>query len=118
MNEPDQVAWFGLREIYRLIGTPEGNTILRLLLRKESMRTSELMEESKIPLPKFHVVMKALVLCQILEKKVHQDRSVWYSISPFGKNVLRLSEPLVEKIQEKMKDKNSALLSVVQNKMS
>lgn len=109
----DRNAWLGLREIYKLIGSTDGNTLVRLLLNKE-MRTNELIEKSQIPTSKFHVLMKALVASQVLEKKVHQDRSVWYKVSDFGKYVLELSEPILDKIRDNFKDKKSELLSTVQ----
>jgi len=112
----EEIAWLGLREIYRLLGTPEGNSVVRTLLQKESMRATELMKESKVSDPKFYVIMRALVICQVVDRKVHVDRSVSYSISPFGRNVLELSEPILDKIKEKMKDKESLLLSAVQRK--
>jgi DNA-binding HxlR family transcriptional regulator len=90
--------------------------VVRLLLREESIRTNELIAKSGIQPARFHVLMKALVLCQVVDRKVHDDRSVSYSISPFGKNVLELSEPLLHKIKEAVKDKNSALLSLIQRK--
>ena len=112
----EQIAWLGLREIYRLLGTPEGNSVVRILLQKESMRATELMKESKVSDPKFYVIMRALVMCQVVDRKVHADRSVSYNISPFGRNVLELSEPILDQIKEKMKDKESLLLSAVQRK--
>ena len=115
MNE-EKLAWLGLREIYGLLGTPDGNNVVGLLLRKESIRTNGLIAKSEIPPARFHVLMKALVLCQVVDRKVHDDRSVSYSISPFGKNVLELSEPLLHKIKETVKDKDSALLSLIQRK--
>jgi len=45
------------------------------------------------------ILMKALVLCQVVDRKVHDDRGVSHSISPFGKNVLELSEPLLHKLR-------------------
>jgi len=115
MNE-EKLAWLGLREIYRLLGTSDGNIVVRLLLQEESIRTNEIMAKSGILPARFHVLMKALVLCQVVDRKVHDDRGVSYSISPFGKNVLELSEPLLGKIKEAVKDKDSALLSLIQRK--
>ena len=115
MNE-EKLAWLGLREIYRLLGTSEGNIVVRLLLQEESIRTNELIAKSGILPARFHVLMKAFVLCQVVDRKVHDDRGVSYSISPFGKNVLELSEPLLSKIKEAVKDKDSALLSLIQRK--
>ena len=74
------------------------------------------MAKSGILAARFYVLMKALVLCQVVDRKVHDDRGVSYSISPFGKNVLELSEPLLHKIKETVKDKDSALLSLIQRK--
>jgi hypothetical protein len=112
----EEIAWLGLREIYRLLGTAEGNNIVRTLLQKESMRATELMKESKVTDPKFYVTIRALVMCQVVDRKVHTDRSVSYRVSPFGRNVLELSEPILDKIKEKMKDKESLLLSAVQRR--
>ncbi len=110
----DKNAWLGLREIYKLIGSTDGNTVVRLLLINNEMRTNELIEKSRIPVSKFHVLMKALVTCQVIDKKVHQDRSVTYKVSDFGKYVLELSEPILDKIRDNFKDKKSELLSMVQ----
>ena len=72
------------------------------------------MEQSGILPSKFHPIMKALVLCQVVDRKVSTDRSVSYKISQFGEHVLKLSEPLLDRIKEEIKDKNSGLLSIVQ----
>jgi hypothetical protein len=117
-NEQEQIAWLGLREIYRLLGTPDGNSVVRTLLRYKAMKATELMKESQVADPKFYLIMRALVMCQVVDRKVHSDRSVSYSISAFGMNVLELSEPILDKIKEKMKDKESLLLSAVQRRMS
>jgi len=114
LKEEEKIAWLGLREIYRLLGIPEGNTLVKMLIKNEEMRTNELIEKSEVPPSKFHPIMKALVLCQVVDRKVHPDRSVSYKVSPFGKNVLALSEPLLERIKEEFKDKDSALLSIAQ----
>ena len=120
MNKEETAAsattvWIGLREIYRLLGSEDGNTIIRILLKKknEPIKSGELMEESAIPAPRFYPLIKALVLCQVVEKKVHTDRSVSYSLSQFGKNVLELSEPILEEIKERFKDKDSILLTTM-----
>jgi hypothetical protein len=116
MNEEEKLAWLGLREIYRLLGTHDGNNVIRLLLREDSIRTNDIIAKSGIQPARFHVVMKALVLCQVVDRKVHDDRSVSYSISPFGKNVLELSEPLLHRIKDAVKDKDSALLALIQRR--
>jgi len=59
--------------------------------------------------------MKALVTCQVVERKVHDDRSVSYSVSPFGQHILDLTEPIVKKIQDEFKDKDSKLLAIVKS---
>jgi hypothetical protein len=82
------------------------------------MKATELMKESQVADPKFYLIMRALVMCQVVDRKVHSDRSVSYKISPFGMNVLDLSEPILDKIREKMKDKESLLLSAVQRRMN
>jgi DNA-binding HxlR family transcriptional regulator len=115
-NMNENIAWIGLREIYRLLGTQDGNAIVRLLLNKGSIRTKELITSSGIPPARFHVIMRTLVICQVVDRKVHEDRSVSYSISPFGKNLLQLSEPLLNKIAEEFKDKESLLLNMVHQK--
>lgn len=116
MIKNEATAWVGLRELYRLIGSEDGNLVIRILLQKESVRTSDLIADTKILPARFHNLMKALVLSGVVDKKVHQDRSVWYNISTFGKNVLDLSEPLVEKINEKFKQKDSLLLALIQQR--
>ena len=60
--------------------------------------------------------MKALVLCQVLDRRVNEDRTVEYSISLFGRHILDLSKPLLAKIREQFKDKDSALLVSLQKK--
>ena len=69
------------------------------------------MKKSNVPESKFHPLMKSLVLCQVVDKQVLPDRGVEYSISPFGKNVLELSQPILERIKEKFKDEKSVLLT-------
>lgn len=114
VKEEEKIAWMGLREIYRLVGSPEGNQIVRTLIKEPKMRSTQLMEKSEVSESKFHPIMRALVLCQLVEKKVLPDRGVEYNISPFGKHVLELSEPLLDKIRETFRDKKSVLLSIVQ----
>jgi hypothetical protein len=116
MKEEEKLAWLGLREIYRLVGSPDGNNILRQLLKEEPMRTSELIAKSGIPSGRLHVLMKALVLCLVVDRKVHDDRGVSYNISPFGRHVLKLSEPILDTIKEAVKDKDSALLALIERK--
>ena len=89
---------------------------MQFLLNKESVRTKELITSSGIPAARFHAIMKTLVICQVVDRKVHEDRSVSYSISPFGKNLLQLSKPLLNKIAEEFKDKESLLLNMVHQK--
>ncbi len=114
IDSKDKTAWLGLREIYKLIGSTDGNTLVRLLLKNNKMRTHELIEKSQIPASKFHLLIKALVTCQVVDRTVHQDRSVSYQISDFGKYVLELSEPILDKIRDTFKDKKSELLSITQ----
>lgn len=99
-----------------MLGDPDGNKIVRIILSEGSIRTNELMSKSKIPSARFHLLMKALVVSHVLDKKVHQDRSVSYSISPFGKNILDLSEPLLKKIKVTFKNTDSALISAAQQR--
>lgn len=98
------ICKLGLREIYKLLGTHEANKIVKLLLNGP-IRSTQLMEKSHVPESKFHPLIRALLQCQVLEKQILSDRGVPYSISPFGKNVLELSEPILEKIREVFKDK-------------
>lgn len=99
------IAWTGLREIFRILGTEEGNRIVEILLQDEDVRSSELQIKSAIPASKFHIVVKALVSCLVLDRYVHPDRSVSYRISPFGKNILELSEPLLKTIKKTFSEK-------------
>jgi len=115
MKKSETIAWLGLREIYKLIGSEDGRVVLKLLLQKESLRTSKLIEKSAIQPARFHNLMKALVMCQVVDKRVHQDRSVTYEISNLGMNLLDLSEPLIEEIGETFKDKESMLLASIQH---
>ena len=62
------------------------------------------------------MLMKALVLCLVVDRKVHDDRGVSYNISPFGRHVLKLSEPILDTIKEAVKDKDSALLALIERK--
>jgi hypothetical protein len=107
------VAWFSLKEIYNLLGTTDGNNIARILLkeRQRPIRTKDLLEKSKLTESKFHPLMKALTACQVVDKKVLQDRSVVYSISPFGIHILELSEPILQRIKEEFNNKDPLLLS-------
>ena len=38
-----------------------------------------------------------------IERTVHKDRSVSYKVSDFGKYVLELSEPILDKIKENLR---------------
>ena len=86
------------------------------MLLKESIRTNDLITKSKILIARFHPLMKALVLSLVVDRKVHEDRSVSYSISPFGRNVLELSEPILDRIKEEVKEKDSTLLTLMRRK--
>ena len=112
INQQERMAWMSLKEMYSLLGTTEGNDVVRILLKqKQPIRTKDLLSKSKLTESKFHPLMKALTLCQIVDKKVLQDRSVVYSISPFGMRVFELSEQLLNKIQSEFNNSNSSLLS-------
>jgi hypothetical protein len=110
--EQEKIAWTGLKEIYNLLGTTEGNDIVRILLKqKQPIRTRDLLYKSKLTESKFHPLMKALTLCQVVDKKVLQDRSVVYSISPFGLRIYELSEEMLDKIQKEFDNSDPLLLS-------
>jgi hypothetical protein len=57
----EYIAWIGLREIFRLLGTNDGNRIIQTLLKEKDIRSSELQIKSGIAASKFHVIMKVLV---------------------------------------------------------
>lgn len=100
----EKVFWNVLRIVYRLLASDEAQLIMRQLLREDNIRTSVLLDKTGLKEFQFHPVMKQLAKYGIVEKKVWQDRSVRYSISPFGKYVLKLTEPLLAKIKESVKD--------------
>lgn len=102
-----QVAWLGLREIYTLIAHPDGQIIIKELLKKDR-RPIEL--EKSVNKKNIYPLLKGLTLSQVIDRRVSKDRSVMYSISPFGRNVLELSEPLVDKIGKVFAGKKSILM--------
>lgn len=117
INDENPVAWLGLREIFRLLGTEEGHGIIKILLDEGEVQSSELQIKSKVPASKFHQMIKALVTCLVVEREVYPDRHVSYKISTFGKDILELSKPLLNEIKEKFEQSPpNALLTALQNK--
>jgi DNA-binding HxlR family transcriptional regulator len=114
MIEEENMGWMALREIYKLVGSEDGGKIVRVLLNHGETRSSTLMATAGLPQARFYAMMKALELCDIVERDVHKDRSVHYKLAPFGQHVLKLSEPLIQKIQQEFKGKESTLLEAVQ----
>ena len=110
----ENLGWVALREIYKLVGSEDGAKVVRILVEHGETKSSTLMATSGIASAKFYNLIKALELCQVVERTVHKDRTVSYKISPFGENVLRLSEPIIKEIQQEFKDKESTLLEAVQ----
>lgn len=99
-----------LKKIYMLLATEEANRIIDVLIKEKQVTSSELQLKSQVSASKFYNYIKDLTNCLVLDKKIGNDRSVSYSISPFGKNVLKLSEPLFELIKKeynKMERSNS-----------
>jgi hypothetical protein len=114
MKVEENLGWLALREIYKLIGSEDGGRIVGILVEHGSTRSSSLMATSGIPQARFYNLIKSLEQCQVIERTVQKDRTVWYKISPFGQNVMKLSEPIVQKIQQEFKGKESKLLEAVQ----
>ena len=114
VENKEQLGWLALREIYKVIGSEDGGRIVGILVEHGETKSSQLMATSGLPQARFYNLIKALEVCQVIERTVHKDRTVSYKISPFGQNVMKLSEPIVQKIQQEFKDKDSKLLEVVQ----
>ncbi len=104
----EQTAWLALREIYTLIGQPDGQIIVKELLKGDK-RPTELAEIVDKP-QSIYILLKGLTLCQVIDRHLNDDRTVVYSLSPFGRNVLELSEQLVNKIGKEFSGKKSLLL--------
>jgi DNA-binding HxlR family transcriptional regulator len=107
----ESVAWMALCEIYRLLGSESGYKIVRLLLSNKSMGSEELLRQSGVKPATYYQTMKGLTLSMVVERNVKYDRTVIYSISPFGRNVLELSEQMMDKIKKEFHGKPSLLLS-------
>ncbi len=105
LQEEEKQNWNAIRTIYKQIATPEAQIILRLLLPNEKIQSKDLMTKAGLTESQFHPVMRQMVKYLILEKEVDQDRRVFYSIGIFGKNVLNISEKLLEEVKENLSQK-------------
>ncbi len=91
--------WNAIGMIYRLLATEEARAILKVLLKQQEIRTTDLLEQTGLTESKFHPVLRQLVKYAIVDRAVNQDRSVSYKISPLGTNVLQLSNPVLNAIK-------------------
>lgn len=96
----EKASWKVLGRLYKLLATQETQSILKQLIDSEKISSKQLQKNSKVPESQFYPIIKQLVECAIIEKKVSLDRSVTYSLGSFGKNVLHLSIPILNKIKE------------------
>jgi DNA-binding HxlR family transcriptional regulator len=79
----NEAACHVLKEIVRLLGSHEGNNLIRILLEKGPLPPTKLISYSGISSTTFNNVMKALVGCNLTYRKVHEDsaRTVTYQIT-------------------------------------
>jgi len=94
-----------------LIGQTDGQIVIKALLDGDK-RPTEL--EKIVTKPQnIYTLLKGLTLCQVVDRHLNDDRTVVYSISPFGRNVLELSAPIVDKIGKVFSEKKSLLLETL-----
>ena len=98
----NKVFWNILRRVYKLLATDGGQKIVQTLLDEGPMRSTKLQKSTRLSESQFHLTMKQLLKCAVVEKTVGDDRGVTYSIGPFGKHVLELSKPLLSKIKQEI----------------
>lgn len=108
MNDLEIQSWRALHHIYSTLASDESREIITQLLRHDKLQLTVLKNKSKIPEPTLYVVLKKLTTCCLLEKEVQQDRTTYYSISPFGKHVIKLSEPLLLEVKRVFKQDSLA----------
>jgi predicted transcriptional regulator len=98
--EEQKVVWNTMKTMYKLLASYEAQKIIQILLQKREIHSTELMTQADLTESQFHPIMRQLVKYLIIERTVNQDRTVSYKISDFGKNVLELSQPLLQKIRQ------------------
>jgi predicted transcriptional regulator len=76
------------------------------LVIEKRARTKYLFDASDIPSSSFYAMLEELEELYIAKKTVKKDRSVFYSITPFGEKLLELSIELEEELhRQKLKEK-------------
>jgi len=100
--EEKKMVWHTMKAIYKLLALNEVQKIIEILLDKNLVGSTDLMNLAGLTESQFHPVMRQLVKYCIIGRTVNQDRSVSYSLSPFGVNVLDLSKPLLKVIKQTM----------------
>lgn len=101
--------WNMMRLIIGTLAISESQLIIKELLKQSEIRSKDLISKTGIPDYRFHTVMKKLVMYQIITRTVTQDkeRAVYYSISPYGTSILKLSKPLLSKIKLKVEEQHA-----------
>ena len=100
----DKGFWATLCTIYEVLSNENARKIVSELLDNGETQSTVLLIKTGLSESQFHPIRKKLVQYCIIDKNVHSDRSVSYSISSFAKNILHLSKPLLEKIEKEMKE--------------
>jgi DNA-binding MarR family transcriptional regulator len=96
-----KVVWNAIRIIFRLLATSEVQAIIQVLLKSQQpVGSTDLREKAGLTESQFHPALRQLVKYKVLDRKVNQDRSVSYSISVLGTNILKLSNPLLDEIKK------------------
>src|SRR6187200_1966282 len=86
--------------IIGLIGDPDRNKILQMLVNGESLNSKKLLQGSRIPKTRFYPAIRELVKYNLILRRVEQngDRNVEYSLSPLAKG---LNVPsILDKVKE------------------
>jgi DNA-binding MarR family transcriptional regulator len=70
------------------------------------VQTKELIAKSGTPESKFYGIVKSLERFRLVERKVNNDRSVFYNLSPIGKKLYNLSDQALYELQAALKVAN------------
>jgi DNA-binding MarR family transcriptional regulator len=109
MQEERELSRLFLVEVFSIIGN-DGYDILKTLLQADSpVQTKELIAKSGTPESKFYGIVKSLERFRLVERKVNNDRSVFYNLSPIGKKLYNLSDLALDELQAAFKGSESLL---------
>ena len=91
-------SWEALGNIWNVIGTSDGWSIVTSVLKEEGINTSVLQKRAGVPTGRFFPKLRLLVDYGMLQRKVDQNRNVSYNVSKLGEQVLEAGDKVIEEL--------------------